>query len=53
VDVFNAEGRIVRSLKTGSGQSITSLPVSDLAPGLYMLRFSNENASFSQKLFVY
>jgi len=53
VDVFNAEGRIVRSVKTGSGQSITSLPVSDLAPGLYMLRFSNANASFSQKLFVY
>ena len=53
VDVFNAEGRIVRSVETGSGQSITSLPVSDLAPGLYMLRFSNENASFSQKLFVY
>lgn len=53
VDVLNVEGRIVRSLQTGSGQSTTTLPVSDLAPGLYMLRFSNGTANFSQKLFVY
>jgi len=53
VEVLNVEGRIVRSVETGSGQSTTSLPVSDLAPGLYMLRFSNGTANFSQKLFVY
>jgi hypothetical protein len=40
-------------MQTGSGMNVSTIPVSDLAPGLYMLRFSAEGKNFSQKLFVY
>jgi hypothetical protein len=53
IQMFDASGRTVRGIQSGNGQQIVEVPVSDLAPGIYFLNFTDGLNVFSQKVFIY
>ncbi len=53
VEIINLQGQVVRSVNgLASGIRTETIAVSDLAKGLYIVRFSNGENAFSQKLLV-
>jgi hypothetical protein len=53
IQMIDASGRTVRGIQSAKGQETVEVPVSDLAPGIYFLNFTNGINTFSQKVFIY
>ena len=53
IQMIDASGRTVRGFQSAKGQETVEVPVSDLAPGIYFLNFTNGINTFSQKVFIY
>lgn len=50
VTITTADGRIIKTIKTTTGSMQTSIDMSNLQGGMYMLRFDNEGSSETMKV---
>lgn len=49
-EVFNASGRVVKTVKMGEGNQVDRISVSELSNGVYILRINNGSETYNHRL---
>ena len=52
VEILTSQGRCIRNIRLQEGQRSLQLDLTGFSPGLYLVRMTGDNSSFTQKLVV-